>query len=148
MQAPELFEDPAAFQPYVYDPARVDAYYAERANAADRRKLCVLLDGNVIGEVEYKRIDEEKKSCELGICLTNDRWKNKGCGTAALRLALRYAFEELGMETVLADSLLKNTRSQHVLQKAGFRYVSADGHFRYYRITREQYAGLLGEKRT
>ena len=147
VQAPELFEDAAAFQPYVYDPAQVDAWYAERAKAAELRKVCVLLDGNVIGEVEYKHVDEEKKRCELGICLVNDRWKNKGYGTAALRLAIRYAFEELGMETVLAESLLKNTRSQHVLQKAGFRYVSADGHFRYYRITREQYAGQLGEKR-
>ena len=147
VQAPELFEDAAAFQPYVYEPAQVDAWFADRAKAADLRKVCVLLDGNVIGEVEYKRVDEEKKSCELGICLINDRWKNKGYGTAALRLALRYAFEELGMETVLADSLLKNTRSQHVLLKAGFRYVSADEHFKYYRITREQYAGQLGEKR-
>ena len=45
------------------------------------------------------------------------------------------------METVLADSLLRNTRSQRSLQKAGFRFVSEDGHFKYYQISREQFTG-------
>ena len=52
------------------------------------------------------------------------------------------------METVLADSLLANTRSQRALQKAGFRFVSEDEHFKYYRITREEFLARVGEKTT
>ena len=85
-----------------------------------------------------KKIDPAERRCELGLCLVNDRYKNHGYGTLALRQGLRFAFEELGLETVLADSLLRNTRSQRALQKAGFRYVSEDEHFKYYQIRREE----------
>ena len=43
------------------------------------------------------------------------------------------------MDEVLADTLLKNTRSQHVLNKLGFRFLSEDEHFKYYRITKDEY---------
>lgn len=54
-------------------------------------------------------------------------------------MALKYAFEQMGMETVFADTVLKNTRSQHVLEKVGFRFIAQDGTFRYYKMTREDY---------
>ena len=145
-QAPELFEDRSKCLPYVYDPDRVDAYFTARQQQADRRLFYILLDDEVIGELVLKRIDPEKKTCSLGICLINDRYKNHGYGTAAERLALRYGFEELGMETILADSLLSNARSQRALQKAGFRFTGEDEHFKYYQITKSQYEDRPGEE--
>lgn len=62
--------------------------------------------------------------------------KLQGSGTQAERLAVRYAFEKLGMTTVLADAVAKNTRSQHVLEKVGFQLIRQDENFKYYRITR------------
>ena len=141
VQSPELFEDPGRVEPYVYAPERVEAYYRARMDRKDRRYCSILLGDAVIGELVFKNIDPAERRCDLGICLVNDRFKNRGYGTAAERLALELAFGELGMETVLADSLLANTRSQHVLEKLGFRQVSEDGHFRYYAITRAQYRG-------
>ncbi len=137
-QAPELFEDPSRYEPYVYDAGKVDAWFTERQARENERRFYVLLGQEPIGELVLKKIDPAGKRCELGICLVNDRYKNHGYGTLALRQGLRYAFEELGLETVLADSLLRNTRSQRALQKAGFRYVSEDGHFKYYQIRREE----------
>lgn len=136
-QAPELFEDPAAMTPFRYDPAWVEARFAA-GQTPDRLSFAVMRGDEVIGEAVLKRIDKEKKSCELGICLVNDSVKNRGYGTEAERLAVRYAFETMGLDTVFADSLLGNTRGQHVLQKAGFRYVNEDEHFRYYRIDRDE----------
>ena len=147
-QAPELFEDPDRCQPYVYDAGRVDAWFAQRQARGDERRFYVLLEGKPIGELVLKGIDPETRSCALGICLVNDRYKNHGYGTAAERQGLRYAFEELGMETVLADSLLPNTRSQRSLQKAGFRFISEDGRFKTYRITREEFRAGRGEEQT
>jgi len=69
----------------------------------------------------------------MGIHLRDDSVKEKGYGTQAERLILKYAFEELGMVAVNADAVLKNTRSQHVLEKVGFRYISEDDTFKYYR---------------
>lgn len=53
------------------------------------------------------------------------------------RLALQYAFGTLEMEAVNADTLVKNTRSQHVLEKVGFRYIREDEGYRYYRLERD-----------
>ena len=117
------------------------AWFSERQARQNERRFYILLEREPIGELVLKAIDAERRCCALGICLKNDRFKNRGYGTVAERQALRYAFEELGMETVLADSLLRNTRSQRSLQKAGFRFVSEDGHFKYYQISREQFTG-------
>ena len=66
--------------------------------------------------------------------MQNDSVKGKGYGTQAEKLAIKYAFEKLGMLAVNADAVLKNTRSQHVLEKVGFRFVKEGGIFRYYRV--------------
>ena len=84
-----------------------------------------------------KYIDFDKMECSAGIHLLNDSVKGKGYGTEAERLLLRYAFEELGMVAVNADAVLKNTRSQHVMEKVGFRYVREDKMFKYYRCERD-----------
>lgn len=142
-QDPDLFEDKSKLKPYRYDPDKVNKFFSERRNRPDRRYYYILQGDEVIGDLVYKKIDPERKSCEIGICLVNDSYKNRGLGTAAEKLALRFGFEELGMETVLADSLLSNTRSQHVLLKLGFELTAEDEHFRYFRITREQFSELL-----
>ena len=138
-QAPELFENPADFQPYVYDPARVDAFFAARRARDDRKDFVILLGETVIGELAFKHLDREKARGELEICLTSDEVKNRDFGSRAVRLALERGFGELGLETVVADTLLHNTRSQRVLQKNGFRTTGQDGRFRFFRVNREQF---------
>ena len=39
-------------------------------------------------------------------------------------------------KTLYADTLRSNTRSQRILEKAGFSFLREDGDFRYYRIDR------------
>ena len=51
-------------------------------------------------------------------------------------MAIRYVFHELDIPVLYADSILSNTRSQHVLEKVGFRHIKDEGDFRYYRIDR------------
>ncbi len=42
----------------------------------------------------------------------------------------------LGLTAVNADTIVKNTRSQHVLEKVGFQYLKEEDGFRYYRLQR------------
>ncbi len=51
-------------------------------------------------------------------------------------MAVKTAFDEFGMAAINADTIRKNTRSQHVLEKVGFRFVGEDETFKYYRIER------------
>lgn len=128
---PDIFMDMSRFASYEYTSERVDRYFEEQ-QSPDRIVFMVMEGGRPVGEVKLKYIDHGAKQCSLGIHLQNDRAKNRGIGTAAERLALDYAFNALGMEAVNADAVLKNKRSQHVLEKVGFVYVREDDTFRYY----------------
>lgn len=129
--------DPAIghYYVYVYSLETADRYFDDNS-VPDRKLFAIMVDGQIVGECKLKNIDFEKRECSMGIHLQNDSVKGKGYGTQAERLVLRYAFEELGMVAVNADAALKNTRSQHVLEKVGFRYVREDDTFKYYRCDR------------
>ena len=129
---PAVYEEEAAFTPYIYDPAETDRYWESR-QVPDRVMFAVTLSGEPIGEVQLKRIDRAAGECTLSIHLRSNDAKDRGYGTVAEKLALEYAFEELGMRAVNADALVKNTRSQRVLEKAGFRFLQEENGFRYYR---------------
>ena len=136
-QDPALFSEGEAFRPYTYDPAETDALFARQQRRSDREGFLILLNGEVIGNLYRKRIDPEQKSCELGVCLVNDRYKDRGYGSRAIRLALDDCFEHKGMETVFAEVLRGNARSRHVLEKLGFRLLAEDGDFLRYGISRK-----------
>ena len=131
-----IYMDICLFHPYVYDEDAVNRYFDAKGMDASRRLFAILLGDKVIGELQLKRIDYDKKECTLSIHMQNDAVKGKGYGTQAERLAVEFAFDKLGMTAVNADAVLKNTRSQHVLEKVGFRLVGEDGMFKYYRIER------------
>ena len=128
---PDTFMDMSRFAPYEYTPEKTDQYFEEQ-QSPDRIVFMIMEGGRPVGEVKLKYIDREAKQCSLGIHLQNDRAKNRGIGTAAERLALDYAFGVLSMETVNADAVLKNKRSQHVMEKVGFTFAREDDTFRYY----------------
>ena len=126
--------DPAIghYYEYVYSPEIADRYFDNNA-VSDRKLFAIMVGERIVGECKLKNIDLQKRECSMGIHLQNDAVKAKGYGTQAERLILQYAFEELGMVAVSADAALKNTRSQHVLEKVGFRYTHEDDNFKYYR---------------
>lgn len=127
--------DMSLFKQYSYNKVSVDRYFDSK-NEPSRIIFAIILDDKPIGELHLKRIDREKAECTLSIHMQNDTVKGKGYGTQAERMAVKYAFEELGMCAVNADTIMKNTRSQHVLEKVGFQFIGEDGTFKYYRIER------------
>ena len=126
--------DPAIghYYEYVYSPEIADRYF-DNNSVADRKLFAIMVGNQIVGECKLKNIDLQNRECSMGIHLQNDAVKEKGYGTQAERMVLQYAFEELGMIAVNADAALKNTRSQHVLEKVGFRYTHEDDTFKYYR---------------
>ncbi len=133
---PSIYADMALFRPFVYDKAAVDRYYDAKQDPS-RMLFAVMLNGRPIGELQLKHIDPAKGECTLSIHLQNDAVKGKGYGTAAERLAVRFAFSELGLTAVNADTIIKNTRSQRVLEKVGFRFIREEDGFRYYRMEKQ-----------
>ncbi len=134
---PDIFSDMALYErarDYFYTRERIDAVFDRREAETDCLSFAVMLNGEAIGEVCLKHIDRAAGECALSIHLKNDAVKNRGYGARAERLAVDHAFGALGLKRVRADCVVKNTRSQRVLEKVGFRFQrEADG-FRYYAI--------------
>ena len=126
-----IFADMSFFKEYKYDEERVNAYFAKQQRD-DRMVFMIMLEGRPIGEIQLKNIDFIKAECSLSIHMQNDKFKGKGYGTKAEKVAIQYAFEELKMKKVYADVIHKNKRSQHVLEKHGFQVLREDETFRYY----------------
>lgn len=129
----ELFEDMSQFSEYCYSEATADARW-QRQRKLGRIHLAVMLNGNPIGEVILKNI--QNNTATLSIHMKNNSVKNRGFGTQAEILTLDYAFGALKIQTVFADAIHKNKRSQHVLEKVGFHKTHCDDHFVYYRCDR------------
>ena len=134
--SPELYLDPSKCVPYVYDRETVDRY-VQRQIDLGRIPLAILCGDEIVGEIVLKNI-EDKKCATMGLCLKGAAYKDRGIGTQAERLAVQYVFYELDIPTLYADSILPNTRSQHVLEKIGFAQTGEDETFKYYRIDRPE----------
>lgn len=130
-----IYMDMALFKAYQYDEAAVNRYF-DAKQSPSRVLLAIMKDNAPIGEIQLKQIDRERRECTLSIHMQNDTWKGHGYGTCAERLAVQYAFEVLGMAAVNADAIAKNKRSQHVLEKVGFRFIKEENGFKYYRYER------------
>ena len=130
-----IYMDMSLFKTFSYSEASVNRYF-DLKNESSRIMFVIMLGDRPIGELQLKQIDWEKAECTLSIHMQNDTVKGKGFGTQAELKAEKYACDELGMIAVNADAIIKNTRSQHVLEKVGFKLVREDGDFKYYRIER------------
>lgn len=132
---PDTFMDMDSFSEYKYNENAVDRYFDSKQEP-NRILFAIIKDDEPIGELQFKNIDHSSKECTLSIHMQNDNVKGCGYGTYAEELAIKYAFEDLGMDTIYADAIIKNTRSQHVLEKIGFKYIKEENGFRYYMFER------------
>jgi len=110
-----------------------------------------LPDGTVIGDVALQDINDKNRSCSIGIGIAKFEHRGKGYGAETMRLLLGYAFDNLGMERVSAETLEINIASQKALEKCGFTLEGRARQAVYFRGKRYDelhYAILASEWRT
>ena len=132
----DLYLDQKDYRPYVYSIDTVNAYIRRQIDRS-RIPFAIMHGEEIVGELKLYDIEEHKRAT-LGIAMKNKMYKDRGFGTQAERLAIDYVFRELDIPVLYADSVLTNTRSQHVLEKVGFRLIGQDEERRHYRITRDK----------
>lgn len=132
---PAIYMNMDLFTTYIYDENTVNKYFESKQNPS-RILFAIMKDSQPIGELHLKQIDRENKECTMSIHMQNGTVKGRGYGTSAEQMAVQYAFDVLGMDAVNADAVIKNTRSQHVLEKVGFQFLREEKGFRYYRYVR------------
>lgn len=120
------------YDAYAYDQAKMDRYYDSKVMDDSRRFFAIVHENMTIGEIQLKYIDYVNGHGILSIIIANDDYKNCGAGTAAINRMLLYAKESLKLRRVFADAIHRNTRSQNVLERIGFKFMREDEDLRYY----------------
>ena len=77
--------------------------------------------GKDVGSVYLRDIDNDNRKCEYGIFIGEESCRGKGLGTAAAKLILNYAFDELKMNRVFLRVFAKNTAAINSYKHAGFK---------------------------
>ena len=119
---------------YIYCFDSCDKGFYQKTTDETRRYFAIIHKSEPVGIIYLKNMNKRENITEFGIALTNDSVKGNGFGTEAIKLLVEYAFGVMEFEIIAADSVIRNARSQHVLEKAGFRLTHEDDVFRYYRL--------------
>lgn len=127
-----LAEQAAHLQPW--EPTRPPDYYTESRQRALAEQalagyesgtrvpfLITAADGELVGTLNLNGVVRGAlQSCAMGYWVRSDRTR-QGHATAAVKDATAYAFEELGLHRVQAETLPENVGSQRVLARNGYR---------------------------
>jgi [ribosomal protein S5]-alanine N-acetyltransferase len=108
---------------------RLEAKLA-KCQQGTRRYWLIDVGGALAGDIEFNQIDRGTwQTANVGY-LVDEPFRGRGVATAALRLVIREAFDELRLHRLDAGVLLSNLASQRVLEKAGFRRIGVlERHF-------------------
>ncbi len=129
-------EDTKTFQRWINDP-RIWSTLGHRlpinehrerewmeSNGKDDRHVVfgvVVRDGEkLIGSTGLHRINRTNRCAEFGIVIGDIESHDRGFGTEAAKLTLRYAFEELNLHRVYLGVFSHNPRAIRAYEKAGF----------------------------
>ena len=82
----------------------------------------VRLQGRTVGYTDMS-IYWRSRSATTGLILGDRSVWGQGYGSEAVRLRTAYAFREMGLERLEADSLAENTAMHRALEKAGYQRV-------------------------
>lgn len=90
----------------------------QKENGFCRWAVLLKENGEIVGSCGFAR-PHGTEEIELGYLFARKLW-GKGLATEAARACLRYGFERLKFNEVIAVTDLENTASQKVLEKIGF----------------------------
>lgn len=124
----DWYADPALLALVEREPVRplttaaVKNVHAEEEK--DRRAFVAAIrtrdDDRLVGRASLKHIDHAMGNGLVSVIIGNARDRNRGYGTGALRLLLRYAFDELGLFRLGAEAFEYHTGALRWLERAGF----------------------------
>ena len=93
----------------------------------EKKTFAIGYDGKVVGSIGIERYNEALlpelsplRCRELGYVLSRSCW-DMGLMTEAVREAIRFLFEDVGLDAIVCGHFLKNARSARVQDKCGFR---------------------------
>lgn len=94
--------------------------YSNNIDPNNNRWLIVFKETNEpIGTIGYHRWDKNNNIAEIGYDLCKSYWK-QGIMSEAMRIVLKFGFEEMGLNRIQAFVHIENVASYSILKKHGF----------------------------
>lgn len=111
--------------PHPYPASEAERYLNEQRSLREQGRgvafaIVTKAENRFCGLVEVRDIDREHSQAELSFWLAPKLW-GRGCMSEAVQAALRYGFDELGLNRLYAYHMERNPASGRVLEKNGFR---------------------------
>lgn len=94
------------------------------------------IDKIPIGEMSQRT---KEGVATIGIKICDPSYQEKGIGSLAIKRLITYLFDECLVQCVTLDTMIENTRAQHVYKKLGFKEI---------RFMKDCWTDQLGQKRT
>jgi RimJ/RimL family protein N-acetyltransferase len=134
--------------PWPVRPAYVQQKLVAEPIERTRFAIRTLADDRLIGLIGLYTIFQPHREAFMGIQIGERDYWGKGYGTDALRVLLRFGFEELNLQRVSLSVLEGNERAMRSYEKCGFRYEGRERQTWAYDGRRwdEIYMGLVREE--
>ena len=101
--------------------AEEERWFRDYERRTDERIFAIETGGTHIGNLGFHKIDRAHRKADVGIVIGEPTLWSKGYGTEAMHVALRYAFDVLGLNKVSLDVLEYNTRAIRTYERLGFQ---------------------------
>jgi len=100
--------------------AEEERWYHDYVRRGDEQIFAIEIEGRHVGNLGLHKVDRVHRKADLGIVIGETSYWSRGYGTDALRTALRYGFDQLGLNKVSLDVLEGNLRAIRSYEKCGF----------------------------
>lgn len=100
--------------------AEEERWYHDYVRRGDEQIFAIEIDGRHVGNLGLHKVDRVHRKADLGIVIGETSYWSRGFGTDALRTALRYGFDQLGLNKISLDVLEGNGRAIRSYEKCGF----------------------------
>ncbi|MCI4371068.1 MAG: GNAT family N-acetyltransferase [Thermoplasmata archaeon] len=101
--------------------AEEERLFRDYERRTDEHIFAIEVDGVHIGNLGLHKIERAHRKADVGIVIGESDYWSKGYGTEAMRVALRYGFEVLGLNKISLDVLEYNERAIRTYERLGFR---------------------------
>lgn len=118
-----VFNDKEAYaDPQPEEKEKIRKWYMTRNEQNNRLDLAVVHKNSnqVIGEVVFNEYDEETNNVNFRVLLSESSC-NKGLGTEAISMFIKYGMEELELHKISLEVFSFNPRAERVYQNVGFK---------------------------
>ncbi len=103
--------------------AQAERLFEDREASAVDDSFAIHREGEEepLGVISLTNISEANVSAELSVIIGDEKDRDKGFGTEAIRVLLRYAFEDLGLQRVDLSVFEFNELAIRAYEKLGFQ---------------------------